>query len=65
LLVGAVALMVAGSAHIGTSLAATSAQERVRAEAEAIAEAASKEFNTFIERQRVAQANPQKPQGPV
>ena len=63
LLAGAVALVLAGSAHIGTTLAATSSQERVRAEAEAIADAASKEFNTFMERQRVAQANPQKPQG--
>jgi nucleoid-associated protein YgaU len=63
LLAGAVALLLTGSAHMGATLAATSAEERVRAQAEAMADAASKEFNAFMERQNLAQANPQKPAG--
>ena len=59
------ALMLTGSAHIGATSAATSAEQRVRAEAEAMAEAASREFNAFMERQRVAQTDPAKPPTPA
>jgi hypothetical protein len=65
LLAGAVALLLTGSAHMGATLAATSAEERVRAQAEAMADAASKEFNAYLERQNLAQANPQKPAGVI
>jgi nucleoid-associated protein YgaU len=57
---GVAALGVTGLAHIGSSAAATSVEERVRAEAEALAEAASKEFNLFLQKQRVAQADSSK-----
>ncbi len=58
---GIAALGVAGLAHISSGAAATSTEERVRAEAEALADAASKEFSTFLHKQKLAQADTSRP----
>ena len=58
---GMAALGVVGFAHIGSAAAATSAEERVRTEAEALAEASSQEFNVFLQKQKVAQADTSRP----
>ena len=54
-------LSVIGLAHMGSAISATSAEDRARMAAEEMAQAASKEFNAFETRLRVAQADTTKP----
>ena len=54
-------LSVIGLAHMGSAISATSAEDRARMAAEEMAQAASKEFNAFETRLRVAQADTTQP----
>lgn len=57
----AVVGVLIGLAHMGSAIAATSANDGARRIAEEMAAAASKEFSAFEERQRLAQADTTRP----